>query len=164
MGSYVLNIQDIKAGILKPFKKLFAQKGVRLYLLSNLLWSITPLLQKKAISLTVPDRPLFASFVGLIFTTILILPFVLASRKRHIKVIIKGNFGWLLLIGLGGTLAQLAAFTAFTLTNLGYVSAVMNMSVLFSVLLGALFFNEDHVGERLAGAGIMIAGAILLLV
>src|SRR3989344_4372005 len=37
MGTYVLNISDIKSGIFAPFKNLLSHKGVQLFLLANFL-------------------------------------------------------------------------------------------------------------------------------
>lgn len=57
IGSYFLNLKDAKRGIFIPFKTLFSNRGVLLFVLSNFLWAITPILQKKAIFETTPSVP-----------------------------------------------------------------------------------------------------------
>ena len=49
IGVYFLNISDAKKGVFMPFKKLFSNRGVQLFFLANIIWSITPIFQKKAI-------------------------------------------------------------------------------------------------------------------
>lgn len=162
-GSYLLNIADIKAGVFAPFKKLFSNRAVLLFLTANFLWAITPIFQKIAIFETSPVTPLFPSFFGALLITLLILPFGIKRARREVKFI-RRNIGWFLLLAPFATLAQWAAFTAFSLTNLGYVTAVLRLSTLFIILWGWLFFKEERIKERLLGASVMILGTILLVI
>lgn len=47
---------------------------------------------------------------------------------------------------------------AASLIQMAYMVSVKRTSLLFGVLLGALLFKETHIGQRLAGAAIMLAG------
>ncbi len=163
IGAYVLNISDIKSGLFVPFKKLMNHRGVQLFLFANFLWGITPILQKKAIALTIPSSPLFVSWVGIMFTAVLILPFGYKYLLKERKVVL-ANAKWFALVIPFTILAQWAAFTAFSLQNVGYVTAIFKLSVLFTVILGGLFFKEKHIKERLVGVSIMLLGTILLVV
>lgn len=162
IGAYLLNASEIKGGILLPFKKLFSNKGVLLFLLANFIWGVTPVIQKLAISQTEPNKPIFVAFTGGIFVTLFLIPFVLAKVKNPIAQI-KGKWYWFLLIAPFNALAFWAAFTAFTLAPLGLATSAFKLSVLFTILWGFLFFKEERIWERLLGAGVMIAGTMLLL-
>lgn len=163
LGSYFLNIKDVKRGILSPIKRLFSDKGVKLAFVANFLWAVTPIFQKQAIFQTTPITPLFASFAGVIFVTMLVTPYILKKESKQIVPAIKQNIGWLIVIGFFGTLAQLAAFITFSQTNVGYAVAIFRISAIFTILFGAVFFKEKRISERLLGASIMIAGTLLLV-
>ena len=163
LGSYFLNIKDIKKGILSPFKRLFSDKGVKLALVANFVWAITPIFQKQAIFQTNPTTPLFASFTGIVFVTLFVLPYVLKKERNQILPSIKHNIGWLIMIGLFGTLGQMAAFMSFSQANVGSAVAIFRVSALFTILFGAIFFKEKRIYERLLGASIMVAGTLLLV-
>ena len=163
LGSYFLNITDVKNGLLAPFKRLFSDKGVKLAFIANFLWGITPVFQKQAIFQTSPIIPLFASFAGVIFVTLFITPYILKKERKQVLPTIKQNIGWLLVIGFFGTLGQLAAYISFSQTNVGYATAIFRLSTLFTILFGAIFFKEKRIYERLLGAIIMILGTLLLV-
>ena len=147
-GAYLLNVKDARRGFLKPFENLVNHKGARLYLLATTLWAITPIFQKKAIFETQPTTPLFASFIGIIFVTIFLLPFV-ASGSGTTAKIAKANLKILAIFGLFTAISQLAAYTAFSQANVGYVTAIMRTTALFTVVLGGKFLKEERIGERL---------------
>lgn len=161
LGSYLLNITDIKGGLLLPFKKLFSDRGVQLFLLANFLWGVTPVFQKKAIFATSPLVPMFPAFIGALLVTLFISPF--SIKRGGIKEVTKKNFGWFLLLGPFSALSQLASFTAFSLINVGIATSIFKLSTLFTILWGWLFFEEKRIKERLLGASVMIIGTILLV-
>ena len=161
MGSYLLNIAEIKHGILSPFKKLFGNSGVLLFLISTLIWSVTPVLQKSAILETTPVTPLFASFGGLLTAFLLLSPFAIRIVLKNTKKI-KKKIQWFMLYGMGTAFSQLAAYTAFSMTNIAYVSAIMRLEVVIIILLGGRFLKEKVTKQRLLGAIVMIIGALIL--
>lgn len=161
LGAYLLNVSELKDGMLTPFKKLFANRGVLFFLLANLLWAITPIFQKQAIFQTKPVVPLFTSFFEGLIVTAFFIPFVLAKTKNQFTQVGK-NWKLLLLLGSFGAVAQWAAFTAFSLASLGSVTAIFKLSILFTIVFGGVFLKEERIKERLLGGGVMVLGAILL--
>lgn len=161
LGAYLLNVSELKGGMLLPFKKLFTNKGVLFFLLANLIWAITPIFQKQAIFQTEPVIPLFASFFEGLVVMAFFIPLVLA-RTRSKSAQIKKSWKLLLLLGSLGALAQWAAFTAFSLASLGAVTAIFKLSTLFTIILGGVFLKEERIKERFLGASVMVIGAILL--
>lgn len=161
-GAYLLNIADIKHGLLKPITVLLSNRGVQLFLLANLIWGLTPILQKQAIAQTSPSSPLFTSFTGNLILTLMVFPFSLKLFPSA-KDKIKSNIKWIFLIAPFVILAQWASFSAFSLAPLGYVTAVFKLSALFTIVWGALFFHEKRIKERLLGASVMLIGTVLLI-
>lgn len=162
-GAYLLNVADIKQGVLAPFKTLFSHKGVLLFLLANLLWGITPIFQKKAIFETSPQIPLFASVVGMCFVLLFLTPLAFKKAVKSVREI-KTNLKWFAINGVGTAFSQAAAYAAFALIFVGYAVSIFRLSTLFIIILGGVFLKEKRIKERLLGASVMLAGAILLAV
>ncbi len=160
IGAYLLNVDQIRAGIFKPISKLLSDKGVKLFLISNLIWGMTPILQKKAIFETTPNIPITVPAIETIFIIIFLLPFLF--KMKNIKKYTKTNLSTLLVYGSLATVGQFAALTAFSLNNVAYVTAIFKLSALFSIILGAVLFKEHHIQERFLGAFVMVIGTILI--
>jgi len=161
VGAYLLNVADIKQGILTPFETLFSNKGVLLFLLANFLWGITPIFQKKAILETTPQIPLFASVMGMFFVFLFLTPFALKKSIEYLNKV-KSNMKWFLINGVGTAFSQAAAYAAFALVFVGYATSIFRLSTLFIIIMGGVFLKEKRIKERLLGASVMLAGAILI--
>lgn len=162
-GSYILNIQTVNKGLFVPFQSLFQNRGVLYFLTANFLWAITPVFQKPAIFQTFPVTPFFPPVFGTLFVGLTLLPVAIPQFRRCISAI-KKHLLLLLIAGFFSSLAQYAAFEAFSHAQIGYVTAIFKLSILFTILWGALFLKEKQIKERLAGALVMILGTILLVV
>lgn len=162
LGAYLLNLGSLKKGILTPFKKLFSNPGVLLALICMFIWAITPIFEKTAIIHTQPRVPPFASLVANSFLILALLPIMLKKSKNplgKIKINIKGY----LLTGVLGGIAAAAAFNAFNLSQLGSVTAIFKLSMLFNVFWGYLFLGEKEIKSRLLGSVVMFVGVLLLI-
>jgi uncharacterized membrane protein len=51
---------------------------------------------------------------------------------------------------------------AISLIQAAYMISVKRTSLLFGVVLGAIFFNEKHFSERFLGSAIMVCGVLLI--
>ena len=160
LGSYLLNISSIRSGILKPFTKLFSDKGVQLFFITNLIWGITPVLQKRAIFETSPVSPISVPLMEGIFIIIFLIPIL--PRIKKTKKYLKVNLKLLVLFAGMSALGQFAAQNAFSLNNVAYSVAIFKLSALFSVILGAVFLKEHNIKERFLGAAVMVLGTILI--
>jgi transporter family protein len=71
---------------------------------------------------------------------------------------------WIFLIAAGVLTAtsSLLSFRALSLGDASRVSPLTNTALIFSVLLAALFLKEKLTWQVLLGAGLMVAGAILI--
>lgn len=160
-GGYVIHINDIQKGIARPILDFFKEGGVRLAFFVTILWSITPVLQKSAILSSNPHSPPYTWFVESIFLMLFLFPFIIRHKEIR-KILRSGDILWFFLLGIFGTLGQIAGFTSMSLVNIGYFVSVTNLSILFSVILGVFILKEKHSKERLLGALIMVVGTILL--
>ncbi len=162
-GMYLLNVSDIKEGFFTPIKKLISDKGVRLFFVQVFLFGLTPIFQKQALFETSPVTPLYAPFFGF-FLVSLYLSFYAVRKIKHESIAIKKNIKFFLLFGALTALAQFAGYTVFSLTYVGYATAIFSLGALFTVLMGGLILKESHLKERLLGASVMILGTILLVI
>lgn len=163
LGAYLLELSRIKSGFLAPFKGLSTNRGVRYSIAAYFIWSITPVFEKTAILHTNPQVPPFAALVGMGVTTVafgLLLPTL--SKIRNPLRTARKFLPVLLLVGLLGGVGLASAFIAFSLTNLGFVSAVFRLSIIFTVVLGCIFFKERKIKDKLLGSLIMLIGVFLL--
>lgn len=160
LGAYLLNISEAKGGLLKPLKKLFLNKPVQAFLFANLIWGITPVFQKKAIQLT---SPMMASTIENILLLLMLLPLVYGKIKPNGKAF-KKEIPIFLILGSIGALGTVAAYTAFSLTYVGYASAVFKLSTLFTIIIGGVFLKETNTKERLLGGLVMFLGIILIII
>jgi len=160
-GTYTLHIADAKINVWAPFKKILNNKGVKLALVAQLLWSITPLLQKKAVFALSPPSPFFTVTVGMIFSALLLAVFNYRKSRQYVPNV-RQHLYLFIFFGIMTILSFTAKYTAFSLQNVGYVSAVLKMSSLFSIITGGVLLKEGRIKERLLGGSIMLAGAIIV--
>ncbi|OGH06980.1 MAG: hypothetical protein A2W22_00690 [Candidatus Levybacteria bacterium RBG_16_35_11] len=158
-----MNVKHIHHGFFEPIKKLISHKGVQLFFLATFLWAITPIFQKIALENTFPKTPLMASFADGFFVVLFLTPFVLSKIKLSLPKV--KSYIWIFLIlGFFGALSQFAAYTAFSLANLGYVTSIFRLQSIFIILLAALFLKEKDIREKLLGALVMLIGAVLVAI
>lgn len=81
-------------------------------------------------------------------------PEVAAVWRKHRREV--------LLVSLLSPVAYVLVLTAITFTPLTYVAPVREVSMLFGALLGAHVLREGHLRRRMAAAGAMAAGVILI--
>lgn len=162
-GAYALNFGKIKKGFLRPIQELISHKGAQLFFLTNILWGITPIFQKNALLSTDPPSPVFTNFIGYIASLLFLAPFALPvlfknSKKLHPELKL------FLIIGILNTLSGLTGLISFGEGNVAYATAIFKLSILFTIAWGGLFLKEKNIREWLTGAGIMLAGTLLLLI
>jgi len=159
-GAYLLRSESIKVGILEPIKLLLKEKGQRYMLMAAFLFSFLAVFFKKAI---LNSSPFFAfgvtQLLGTLFLTVLFL------KKRILGALLRktaNNFKLLFIAGIVGFLAGLTLFAAFKFGLAAYVVSVKRISILFTIILGYVFFKEDHLIRSLIIGSIMVLGIFLI--
>ncbi len=158
LGSYIINIQTIRRGVLEPFK-LFKSRGVLYMLFVAFLFSISANLTKIGVKMSNPVYFVFVTFLFacLILTTVFFR--MIYAHRRYIKK----NIRYFLMMGIATALSELFATTAFNLAIVPYVISLKRTSVLFSVASGFIFFKERNLKEKIAGALLMFIGAAMII-
>jgi drug/metabolite transporter (DMT)-like permease len=158
-GSYVLNIKDRAEGYLAPWKNLIKQRGPKYMLIVALLYSIGANCDKIGVVNSSP-----AAWIVSIHSSLSILFTIVLMRKgRNLQRQFVAYWPYLIGIGLCTALALICQMSAITLTIVPYLIAIKRTSVIFSSLLGFLFFKEKHMKERLVGMTIMIIGVFCVV-
>lgn len=99
--------------------------------------------------------------LGLAVRTVFLTPQVLAGRAA-LRAEWQRNRTHILSIGVLSPAAYLLVLTAMTLAPVSYVAPVREVSMLVGVVIGARVLREAVSPVRLAGAGLMVLGVVLL--
>lgn len=157
IGSYILNLSKRAHGHFEPILAIFKEEGSRLMLIVAIIWSITSNIDKIVVRNSNPLLTSFASTcVVLIFLTLLLWVKKISIRHilRHSKILAP--------IGFTAGLSLAFQMTAISMTLVANVISVKRTSTLFGSLWGKIFFKEENIKERFAGAFIMVIGVILI--
>jgi uncharacterized membrane protein len=73
-------------------------------------------------------------------------------------------WGYSLLIGAFVATEAASVNLAYTLQIVPYVIAIKRLSIIFVVIYGTMVFFEHEITKRLAGAAMMVTGAIIIMV
>lgn len=90
------------------------------------------------------------------------------TRAQNLEGVMVGNFFvraafFILLAGVAQAFNGFFYNSALTIGLASYTSAVKRMGILFGILWGWLFFREKNISKKLLGAGIAVAGVLLIL-
>jgi len=158
-GCYLLNIADLKEGLLGPVKALGRDKGVRMMLVLSLVWAVSAAIDLRAV------REYGLSFwatVELLAIAILFLPIVIA--KKGIQGMTPAGWRYLACVGLGNALSFGPYLLALSSTHALYVVCLKRCNIFFALIIGKMFFGEDSLRGRLLGAIIMFVGVSLITI
>jgi drug/metabolite transporter (DMT)-like permease len=158
-GSYVLNLSRRNEGIMGPFRAIVRERGSRFMLMAACIYSLTSVLGKKGIELSSPL--FFAAVYYSLFSVMMLALFPLFSAGGRGGAVfsrpLKGAA-----IGLCMAAMVFSHMAAISMVQAAYMISVKRLSLLFGVAYGALLFKERNIGERLAGALVMLAGAVII--
>ena len=159
VGTYVLNLQEKDKGILAPIKAIFKKKGPRLMLGVAFIWSITSNFDKWGVEGSSSYFWVFASTVFISF----FLFFIMLKFSEDSIDTIKKNAKALVPIGAVNSLKITFQMVALNFTLVPYVISIKRTSILWSMIIGFIFFKErKEIKQRLLGGVLMIAGVIFI--
>ncbi|MBR9699051.1 EamA family transporter [Candidatus Woesearchaeota archaeon] len=159
IGSYALNIKELKHGLFAPFKALVKKKGPRYMLFVAFIWSINSNLDKIGIQ---NSSPYFWAFGMYTFLTLAALPIAFIMSRKHLHQL-KTHWKELALVGTTGAIRIIFQYLAISLTLVAYVISIKRFSAVLSVILGFFIFKEMGIKERLVGASLMVAGVLFII-
>nr|WP_319375456.1 DMT family transporter [uncultured Methanoregula sp.] len=179
-GSYILNTSEAHTRLADPFRSMAAHPGVLAMLAVSFLYAVAVNFDKMGVQ---NSDPVFGAGVTMLLIGAAFVPIALYRRRRNrsrIAQLLSGKpasrpivvFPFRrreatvagILVGFLITLEAVTINSAYTEQIAPYVIAIKRMSILLIVLYGTLVFHEKELVRRLAGAGIMVFGAALILV
>lgn len=162
-GSYVLHFNEMKKGLFGPFRAVFREKGSRYMIIVAFLYSITSSFGKMAIA---HSSPVFFGATYFIAVTAAFTPVALWSGRGETGRFIaerKKNLFLLVPAGISYAVMVLSHMEAMRLTKVAYMISLKRVSLLIAVFYGYLFFREQDIAGRAAGAMLMFAGFVLVV-
>lgn len=112
-----------------------------------------------------PD-PLMRAGLALALVTasqaIMLGAWMMWRERDHLRAIFT-RWRVTLLVGITSALGSMGWFTAFTLQNAAYVNALGQVELIFSFLVSRLVFKERASARELAGAGLIGASVVVLV-
>jgi drug/metabolite transporter (DMT)-like permease len=180
-GSYVLNISDKDMHFLDPVKTILRNRGSWYMLIVALLFAVSINYDKIALLNSDPffGMALTVLSIGISFVLISAFSHISAQKKSYKKpakreenLSIPGlRRSFLpeymvtsLLIGAFVATEAASVNLAYTLQIVPYVIAIKRLSIIFVVIYGTMVFFEREITKRLAGALLMVSGAIIIMV
>ncbi len=161
-GAYLLNADLIKKGVLEPLKKIYKERGSMLMVIVAFIFSITSTLGKKGVILSNPM--LFPSLYYPIFLVGYTIFMVFRIKKGGFNLSLNRGYSLLLILSsITFIWSAMFHFKAISMIEAPYMISVKRLSLLFSVLYGAIIFKEKHIRYRLIGASVMVAGVLVLV-
>lgn len=159
VGGYTLHFHKIKHSLLEPVKSIFREKGSVLIIIVAVIFSINASLGKLAIE---HSSPVF--FGGLYFVLVFIAFTPIAFLKsREPMTTMKKDIKALVWIGVTYGMMILFHMIAVSMINVAYMVSIKRTSLLFSVVFGHFLFKEEKIAEKAAGAAIMFAGFVIIV-
>lgn len=159
-GIYLMNIKDLKDGLLSPFKNILKNRGSVYVIIVALIYTITSTIGKKIVTLVGPS---FMSFWYLASLTIVLFIYITIKREPVLTAL-KSNFLLNFAIGTFVGLAAYTLFSSYQLIPVSYAIALKRTSIIFAILWGRIFFGESDFSKRLTGSLVALAGVFLIVV
>jgi drug/metabolite transporter (DMT)-like permease len=160
LGSYILNFEPAKESILSPLKSVIKETGSWLMLIVAFLFSFAAVVGKNGI---LHSSVLFFSVSFFtVFNLVLLLLMTVQGKislgnfiKRPIQGLVAGCLYFLHVLFHG---------FAIYLAKAAYMISIKRFSILISVIYGGVFFKESHIKIRFIGAGLMVSGAVIIII
>jgi len=160
-GSYVLNIKKLDKGFFEPFKAIAKERGSLYMIIISILYSFTSVFGKMGVT---HSSPLFFGTIYITAIALCLSPFAIYSCKRSkTPIITKRNLKIGLCLGAIASFSNIMHFSAISIANVSSMIAIKRLGILFSVILGYIFYKEAGFKERFIGALIMFAGFVLIV-
>jgi len=162
-GTYVLYIDPKGGSILNPLRAVFSDPGARRMLAAAAIWALTSTLGKKGACIYAPIQ-----FGFLILACIAVVFWgVSLVRFRRCYGCFSPDRNTSLLFALAGLMmagGEVTHFLSLSMAPVACMICVKRISLVFGVILGRIFFGEEHVGYRIAGSSLMVTGLFFLSV
>ncbi|QFR39376.1 DMT family transporter [Candidatus Gracilibacteria bacterium 28_42_T64] len=157
-GVYFLNFQKYHTNFFEPIKHIFTNKGSQFFLITVVCYSFTNIFDKIGVLETYPIFWLFIMNIFLFFTSLFGF---LKTYKKDIQYI---KNSYLVLIGtfVFYAIGHIAQMTAIQYIFIGYMSAIKTAGMLFTIILGGIFFKESNLPRKFLIGIFIVLGVVLV--
>ena len=158
-GAWLLNLDAGGAGgALAPFRAIARDRGARLMLAVAAVYSVTAVMGKGALSYM--PAAAFGPFYFALLGIATLLVFGLGNRGALRALSRKP--GWHLAIGAVMAAMAVTHFLALEKVQTAYMITAKRTSLLFAMVLGALWFGEKDLRRNLLAGSLMVVGVALV--
>ncbi len=165
LGTYSMELDQVKNGYLAPIKSLYYNSGARLVFTASLIWSLSAILDKVGVLNT--NAVVWTGVVNFFMSIFLFASALLTKniemQNINCKAIFSKNILLLFSLSVFFSLMIVLQLHAFSLINAAYVLSLKRASILLSVIGGFVFFNEEKIKERLLATLIMVFGGVIII-
>ena len=159
LGAYIIGFRTLEwREFIKPLSSL-KDKPYQLALLTALLVSLYSIADKIGVR---HMDPFVFYYLLLLPRLTLYLPYIVKTRYADIMAEWRTNKGSILLVGVIQFLGYLLVLYAMTLTQVSYIVAVRQVSVVFAVLMGTALLREKYGLVRLVASSFIFLGVFLI--
>lgn len=163
LGAYILNADQAREDLLKPLKLLFLEKKSLIYLFAIMLGGLTVILDKWALSNTLPSSPTFTLLTEQIFMSILLGAYMLKKENKTYVLGIKNNFKILLLNSVTNLFTGFFIFYAYSFGGpAALVVGIKRFQIFLILLMSYIFFKDKPTKHVWIATAIMIAGVLMI--
>jgi len=161
VGSYTLNIREIKKGIFEPFRSISKEKGSIMMIGVAVIYSLTASFGKVAIE---HSSPLFFAVTYFIALTVFFAPIAFWMGRNELEVFFRDKqFRKLVLPGVFLAVMAATQMLAMSLTKVAYMISVKRLSLIIGIMYGYFLFMEENIKERFLGAVLMLIGFVMVV-
>jgi drug/metabolite transporter (DMT)-like permease len=157
-GIYSINIHKHREGWLEPFKELRREKGSWYMIGVALIYSFTAAIFKVG---SEHSSPYFFSTTTHVFAAIIFLTVLLWKGGGRLKAFAK-NVKGLAPVGFFNSFQILLYALAIETVIVPYAIAVKRTSIIWSILLGAIFFKEKGLHRHLVSGALIVTGLAMI--
>lgn len=161
-GSYILNADQAREDLLRPFKLLFTSKPSMIFLLGMALSSLTTIFDKMGINNTSPTSPAFVLLCENIIMSGILGVFILTKERRTWPKDLTGNFKLLLLNAIVYAAVSLLIMYAFAGGPVALATGIKRLQIFFVLILAFLFFKDKPTKHTWIATAVMIVGALMI--
>jgi drug/metabolite transporter (DMT)-like permease len=162
VGAFFLNPGAKSDGPLAPIKALWSERGSLYMVLVSLLWSITPILDRKASVLTSPlwHTGFLALGIGAVTVAWLLARGGVGKLVGELKIMP----AVIMIAAFLLFAAMVLQLSAYNFVAIAYVETFKRaIGVVGAMAAGFVFFGEKDIARRFVGAGVMVVGVALVL-
>lgn len=161
VGSYTLNIREIKKGIFEPFRSISKEKGSIMMIGVAVIYSLTASFGKVAIE---HSSPLFFAVTYFMALTVFFAPIAFWMGRKELGVFFRDKqFRKLVLPGVFFAVMAATHMLAMNLTKVAYMISVKRLSLIIGIMYGYFLFREENIKERFLGAVLMLIGFVMVV-